>query len=336
MEKKRITNDGNQKLKLLYLMKILLDKTDEDHGITMKELISSLASYGIYAERKSIYSDIEILCQFGMDIMSERYGTSCLYRVGSRQFEIAELKLLVDSVQSSKFITEKKSRELIKKIEGLASRHQAIQLQRQVYVSNRIKTNNESIYYNVDVIHSAIGSNCQISFEYFKWNVKKQMEVKKNGERYRVSPWALSWDDENYYLIAYDNNASIIKHFRVDKMLKIEVETERRIGEEHFKQFDIAKYEKTMFGMYAGEEHIVKLECANELAGVMIDRFGIDISLIKKNDDYFTVSVPVSVSTQFFAWVISLGDKVKIIEPMVVVAEMQEVIKRLVQQYQLD
>ena len=183
---------GNQKLKILYLMKILLEETDEMHSITMSEILSKLSSYGVKAERKSIYDDIECLKTYGLDIILEKEGNTYAYRVASRQFELAELKLLVDSVQSSKFITEKKSHQLIKKIEALASRHEASKLQRQVYTMERVKTENESIYYNVDQIHDAIASNVQITFQYFNWNANKQKVLRKNGAIYKVSPWALS------------------------------------------------------------------------------------------------------------------------------------------------
>lgn len=324
----------NQKLKLLYLMKILLEKTDETHRITMQEIISSLDSYGISIERKTVYSDIELLRLYGLDVIGEQEGKSFYYSIASRDFELAELKLLVDSVQAAKFITEKKSNELIKKIEGLASKYEAQQLQRQVYVTNRIKAENENILYNVDLIHNAIGENSQIQFHYFQWNVDKKMELRRGGEYYVVSPWALSWDDEKYYLIAYDASETKIKHYRVDKMLHIETTGEKREGKDQFKQFDMAIYARKMFGMFGGEEQYVKLECANEMAGIIIDRFGKDVSLIKKDKDHFTVNVPVAVSRQFISWVMALGNGVKIIGPENVVEQVKEEIKRLVLQYQ--
>ena len=212
---------SNQKLKLIYLMKILLERTDETHSITMPEIIEALAAYDISAERKSLYNDIENLRVYGLDVIGTQEDRTYSYHIGNRQFELAELKLLVDSVQSAKFITAKKSNELIKKIEGLASKYEASQLHRQVFVTGRVKTMNESIYYNVDRIHTAIAENSRITFQYFQWNVDKKMELRHDGALYEVSPWSLSWDDENYYLIAYDSNEGIIKHFRVDKMLYI-------------------------------------------------------------------------------------------------------------------
>lgn len=323
----------NQKLKILYLMKILLEKTDETHSITMQEIIASLSSYGISAERKSIYSDIESLRQYGMDIIGDQQDRTYYYHVGNRQFELAELKLLVDSVQAAKFITTKKSQELIGKIEGMASKYEASQLHRQVYVTERIKTGNESIYYNVDMIHTAINTNSQIQFQYFQWDVNKKMVLKREGAYYEVSPWALSWDDENYYLIAYDHHENIIKHFRVDKMLHIDVTGQKREGKERFREFDIAVYAKKMFGMFTGEEQMVKLECDNQLAGVIIDRFGTDITLHKVDTEHFTVNVKVALSRQFLAWVISLGKGVKIVGPEKAVKLMREEVQRLMDEY---
>lgn len=323
----------NQKLKILYLMKVLLEKTDESHSITMPEIIAELEAYGITAERKSIYNDMECLRQYGLDIIGEQYDRTYYYRIGNRQFELAELKLLVDSVQSAKFLTAKKSNRLIKKIEGLASKYEASQLHRQVYVAERIKTMNESIYYNVDNIHNAIAKNSKITFQYFQWNVKKEMELRRNGALYEVSPWALSWNDENYYLVAYDSVERMIKHFRVDKMLNITVTDVKREGKALFQTFDMAVYAKKMFGMFYAEEQTVKLECANSLAGVVIDRFGKDVMLIPKDDSHFTVNVKVAVSLQFLAWVIGLGEDVKILEPKTVVDRINGEIDRLIRQY---
>lgn len=328
-----MAKSANQKLKILYLMKIFLEKTDETHRITMQEIIESLESYGISAERKSIYSDIEGLRQYGLDIIGEQEGKTFYYYVGSRQFELAELKLLVDSIQAAKFITEKKSNELIKKIEAFGSKYEAQQLQRQVYVSGRIKTMNESIYYNVDLIHNAILQNSQIRFHYFQWSVEKKMELRKNGAYYVVSPWALSWDDENYYMIAFDSAANTIKHYRVDKMLRIDLTGEKREGKEHFKQFDMAAYSKKVFGMFGGEEQYVKIEFHNRMAGVVIDRFGKDVSLVKKDAEHFVINVKVVVSPQFLAWVMALGDDAKIVGPENVVRQMREEINSLMKRY---
>ncbi|MBS6162288.1 MAG: WYL domain-containing protein, partial [Clostridiales bacterium] len=205
----------NQKLKLLYLMKILMQETDEAHPLSLAQLVEKLEGYGVEAERKSLYDDMEVLRVFGIDI--EKTGSrNCVYYVGSRTFEVAELKLLVDAVQASKFITRKKSSDLIKKMESLASVYEAGTLQRQVYVGNRVKTMNESIYYNVDKLHTAIYDDKKISFRYTDWAVdftagaRVKRQVRKNGRRYAVSPWALTWNNENYYLVGFDAAAGRI------------------------------------------------------------------------------------------------------------------------------
>lgn len=314
-------------------MKILLDRTDETHSITMPEIIDALEAYGISAERKSLYNDIENLRVYGLDVIGVQEDRTYSYHIGNRQFELAELKLLVDSVQSAKFITEKKSNELIKKIESLASKYEASQLHRQVFVAGRVKTMNESIYYNVDSIHAAIAGNSRITFKYFKWNVDKDMELRHDGALYEVSPWLLSWNDGYYYLIAYDSVKGIIKHFRVDKMLYIKSNGRKREGEKVFNSLDMAAYTGKMFGMYGGEDERVRLECDNALAGVMIDRFGKDISLIRLDDKKFAVNVEVAVSRQFLAWIIGLGEGVKIVGPQRIVDMMNDEIDRLVRQY---
>lgn len=323
----------NQKLKILYLLRILWEKTDDLHGITMSEILSSLESYGVSAERKSIYSDIESLNSFGIDITCEKRDRNYYYHLSGRMFELPELKLLVDSVQASKFITEKKSSELIKKIEGMVSKYEASQLQRQVIVSGRNKAMNENIYYNVDNIHTAIGENSKITFRYFQWDIKKNMVFRRNGELYEVSPWALLWDDENYYMVAFDSEEEKIKHFRVDKMLDINIKDEKREGEALFNKLDMASYSNKTFGMFGGEEVTVRLYCDNSLAGVMIDRFGQDIFMVPVDDEHFTVNVSVAMSMQFLAWVFALGEGVKIVGPEAVVSEMREQAERLMRQY---
>ena len=324
---------SNQKLKLMYLFKILMENTDETHSISMSDILLKLKDYGITAERKSIYNDLESLRQYGVDIVGVQRDRTYYYNVANRQFELAELKLLVDSVQSAKFLTTKKSNELIKKIEGFGSKYEAAKLQRQVYVTNRVKTMNESIYYNVDNIHTAIAGNRQIRFQYFQWNIKKEMELRHNGEYYRVSPWALSLDNENYYLVAYDDTEKRVKHFRVDKMLHIDITEDKREGKEHFSESDVAVYARKVFGMYSGKEERVKIHCENALAGVIIDRFGKDIIIVPDGDEHFNVNVNVVVSKQFIHWIMALGDGATIVSPQYVVDDVKEEIKRLCGQY---
>ena len=324
---------SNQKLKLLYLADILLSETDEDHPLPLKEIISKLKGFDISADRKTLYQDFEVLREYGYDIISEKRGRSCCYFLGERSFELPELKLLVDSVQSAKFITDKKSGVLIKKLESLTSRHLAKQLNRQVVISGRVKTMNESIYYNVDRLHEAINCDRQITFNYFQWNIKKEQELRHDGKLYKVSPWGLMWDDENYYLVAYDAEEEIIKHFRVDKMLRIAISEDKRKGKSCFKDFDLPKYTKSIFGMFGGTPERVSFEAADHMAGVMIDRFGKDLTIIPSGKDSFKASVNVLVSPQFLAWMISLGRDVRITAPANVVDMMRDEIKRLNEMY---
>lgn len=324
---------SNQKLKLLYMAKIFMEKTDEEHGLSVQEIIKLLNQYGVNADRKTLYLDFEELRHFGMDIVSNPVGRNVYYHLTARQFELPELKLLVDSVQSSKFITERKSRELIKKLESMVSIYDARQLQRQVVLSGRVKTMNESIYYSVDTIHDAINDDRQITFQYFQWNVLKKPELRHDGAWYRISPWALVWDDEYYYLIGYDAAAGVIKHYRVDKMLHLDMTDEKREGKDVFKKLDLARYSKGLFGMYGGEELTVTLLCENNMAGAIIDRFGKDISLIREDEEHFKTHVTVSASKQFLGWVIALGKGVKIISPESLVDAMKAEAKRLAEQY---
>lgn len=323
----------NNKFKLYRLAQIMLEKTDEEHFITMPEIMAELNRYEITADRKTIYADLKDLETLGIEVEGEPIGNRYHYHVISRSFELPELKLLVDAIQSSKFITERKTNSLIKKLETLVSKYDAAKLHRQVFVSGRIKTMNESIYYTVDAIHHAISENKKIKFQYFQWNVKKEMELRHDGAYYHISPWGLSWDDENYYLVGFDSDAKQIKHYRVDKMLHIKMTEEDREGKEHFKKLDMADYAKKSFGMFGGREQQVKLLVHNSLAGVMIDRFGKDIMLIPVDDDHFTINVDVRVSGPFLGWIISLGAGVKIVGPDEVVEQMNREIERLVQQY---
>lgn len=327
-------SEGYQ-LKLLYLMKIFLEETDEKHPLVVNELIQKLDGYGVVAARKSIASDIERLREFGMDIIHTKFNPGGYY-LASRDFELAEVKLLVDVVQASKFITVKKSNELIQKLGGLTSRYEANQLRRQVYVNNRVKTMNESIYYNVDKIHTAMFKDVKIRFKYYEWNAKKEMVLKKNGADYVVSPWMLTWDDENYYLRAFDAYAGIVKHYRVDKMLDIQITDAKRQGREYFENLDTAEFSKMTFGMFSGQEQDVKLCFENRLIGVAIDRFGKDIMTRPVDDNHFNVSVRVAVSPQFFGWVSALGTGVKIVYPDTVVFEYREYLKKLLGQYEIQ
>ena len=319
-----------QKLKLMYLAKILFDKTDEEHTLTISEIKEELQKFGISAERKSLYDDIEQLKLFGIDICSRKSKTTD-YFVASRDFELPELKLLVDSVQASKFITHKKSIELISKIEKLASRENAKKLHRQVFVTNRVKTLNEQIYYNVDKIHDAIAADKRITFKYFNLNVNKQKVYRKDGGIYEESPVALTWDDENYYLIAYKEKYGRYVHYRVDKMENICITDEDRVLPD--KEFDLSEYSKTVFSMFNGEQTEVSIRFTNDLVGVVFDRFGVDIPIVKDGAEHFICRVKVAVSPQFLSWVMSFGNNAKIISPQSVADELLKLALSVCEQY---
>ena len=323
---------NNQKLKMLYLAKIFMEETDDAHGLTLPEITQRLNGFDVNADRKTLYQEFEELRRFGLDILTDQRGHNTYYHLGCRDFELPELKLLVDAVQSSRFITDRKSHELIGKLEGLVSVHQARQLHRQVLIAGRIKTMNERIYYNVDILHEAINADAQIRFHYFQWNLNTQPVLRHGGAWYEVSPWGLTWEDENYYLVAYDAADDVIKHYRVDKMLDIAPLDKARQGGERF-HGDITRYTNSLFGMFAGEESAVTLEAENDMVGILIDRFGQDIPIAKVDDAHFETRVTVTVSPQFFGWVMALGDGVRITAPTPVVRKMREAARRLSQTY---
>ncbi|MBE5891556.1 MAG: WYL domain-containing protein, partial [Lachnospiraceae bacterium] len=263
----------NQKFKFTYLMRVMLEKTDDDHALTMSQIMDELEKYDVTAERKSIYADFADMTEkFGIEILKERIGRETYYHVGSREFELAEVKLLVDAIQSSKFITQTKSRELIGKIKGFVSEHQGKTLQRQVFIDDRVKTMNESVFYNVDEVYTAINENKKIKFKYYKWDINKKLVARRNGEWFVLSPWGLTWVDENYYMIAYDDWDGKVKSYRVDKMMRISITDEKRTGQKEFKEYDMANISKATFGMYGGPKKKVKIQFENSMCGVFLDR----------------------------------------------------------------
>lgn len=304
----------SQKLKLLYLLQYLLRYSDEQHPVSVSDMIGELERHGVSAERKSIYDDIEALRLFGVDIVAVRGKTTAYYAAG-REFELPELKLLVDSIQSSKFITQRKTVALIKKLENLASVHEAQMLERQVYVRNRVKSMNESVYYNVDAISDAIVSDRAIRFKYFEITPEKERQYRHGGAWYVVSPFSLIWDDENYYLLAWDAGTAALRHYRVDKMTAISALEQPREGKEAFRKMDMSAYSQKVFGMFTGEEKKVRLRFLNHLAGAVVDRFGKDVMLIRDGEEHFIVTVEIAVSPQFYAWLFGFGTEVEILSP---------------------
>ncbi|MCI9027046.1 MAG: WYL domain-containing protein [Lawsonibacter sp.] len=314
-----MSKSSNQKTKLLHLARMLLRQTDEDHPLTVPQIIEGLARQDIKAERKSIYDDLEALRLFGLDIQS-RKGKVPGWFVGEREFELPEVKLLMDAVQSSRFITQKKSDALIRKLEGLASSHQAGQLQRQVFVSGRIKVMNESIYYNVDKLHSAIAAQKAITFKYFDYDIQRRKVFRQEGKRYVVSPYGLIWNSENYYLVAFHHAYREMRHYRVDKMTEIVVTSLDRDGKDQHPDFQLAEYGQKHFGMYGGQEVRVTLRGRKDKAQLVWDRFGQDIILVPDGEEHFTVTLPVVISPQFFGWLLGLDGSVTLAGPREAVA----------------
>ena len=303
----------DMKLIILYVMKILLELSDEEHPITAADIDKELRAYGLSARRRSVYNDIEVLEQFGLDIIKVP-GNRGWY-VGERELELPELKILIDAVQVAKFIPPKKSESLIKKLERFTSRHMAKKLKRHIFLGNPSKSEFQSIYISVDTIHEAMSMDCRLSFQYMEWTEKKQVRLRHEGSAYEVSPWGLMWDDEYYYLLAYDPGINGIKHYRVDRMLNVRMLPEhKREGNKIYEKYREGFSRKT-FGMYGGDDVFVKLRCTNHMAGVIIDRYGQDTMMVPKDDGHFTAHVLVAQSPQFFGWVASNGVDIEIMEP---------------------
>ena len=301
----------NCKRKLPILAKLLLERSDEDHPITRQDMQDELARWGLSAERKSLYDDMEQLRELGLDVQAKR-GRNGGWYIGQRDFELAELKLLVDAVQSSRFLTKRKSDVLIRKLEGLACVHQARQLQRQVYVDRRVKTMNESIFYNVDRLQGAIAGNRAVTFRYFEYNAGRERVFRRAGERYRLTPYGLIWDSENYYLAGWDELRGEVRHYRVDKMADIVVSKSK--GHPRG-EWTAEGYARKHFGMFSGTPCRLKLRCEDRLAGVVIDRFGLEVPLIPDGEGYFTVTVDLVVSPPLWGWLFGLGPGVEVLAP---------------------
>lgn len=314
---------AEQKTRLLMLLSLLERETDEEHPLTEERLRAMLRARGIDAERKTVLDDLHALAEHGYDVVNRR-GRGGGFFLASRTFELAELKLLVDAVQSSKFISEKKSRSLIEKLCHLTSRYAAGSLARQVYVSGRVKSENKAILYAVDAIHTAIAENRRISFLYSEWTVEKTLRPRRGGARYEISPYLLTWEDGYYYMVGFDAAADTAKHFRVDKMSDVRPGAAPRDGAAFFAGFDPAEYTRETFGMYHGEETSVTLDCAEKLVGILIDRFGEGITFRRTDAGRVLCTVRVRVSPVFLAWVIGYGHEMHIVSPTSVAEQLQQ------------
>lgn len=321
----------NQKQKLLFILDTLKEKSDETHVLNVNYIINLLESNGIKAERKSVYDDIESLSDYGYDIVLKK-GRNGGYYLKSREFNTAELKILADAVQSSEFITDNKSRKLISKLKNLANEYEGKELQGQIIVKKRIKTMHESIYNDIDKIHSAILHNNKIRFNSYKW-VIKDAKFKKSSKAYEISPWIVFLDDNKYYLIGYDSEAENIKHFRIDKMININTTEKLREGEKVFNKFDHSEYADNNIGLNGGRYQNVKLNCNNELIDEIIDRFGKNIELYIKNENTFCTDVNVQADNRFFGWITGLGSGITIESPGDVVNEYKSYINEILKKY---
>lgn len=325
---------SNQKLKLLKLAEIFREETNEEHPITISRLIEMLDGMDIKAERKSLYDDIDTLCLCGMEI--EKTGASRntgYYYVGGK-FELQELKLLADAVACSKFITEKKSEILVEKLSSLTNRFDKAELKRNVIVTDRVKNVNEQIYYNVDTIQRAIHDNNQIRFRYFHLDRKKKKQYHNDGGYSVVSPYALCWSEENYYLIGYYEKRKDVNPFRVDRIESVEIiEDKKRVPKP--KGFSLNEYTKKRFSMFSGEDLRVTLRVHNDLSNVIFDRFGSNITIYtdEEDDNYFVINQPVTASSIFYGWVFQFGEKMEIVEPEDVREGFKKYIKKVLNLY---
>ena len=326
-----MANQFGQKLKLLYTMNIILNETDEEHPLNANEIKERLNELGIEAERKSIYKDISTLIEYGLDIEKSEIHRGGYY-VASKTFELAELKLLVDAISSSRFISEGKVNDLVDRIVALGNVYDSDELRRQVVVPNRNKGKSDKIFYAIDTIYRCIDSNHKMCFRYYNWNVDKEKEFKYDGKPITVSPACLIWFEENYYLVAYSDDREEIRYYRVDKMERAEEIFEDREGISDIDKKEIARITRNSFGMFKGENEIVSITCDKSLVGVFIDRFGHDISISDRGDKA-NLRIELEVSPQFFGWLSGLGDKVYIDGPSDVKNEYKNYIKGLLKNY---
>ena len=323
----------NQKLKIFYILDYLQKNSHREHPVRAAELIAMLESeHDISCDRKTIYSDIAALQDYGVDIVSLP-GKNGGYYIASRNFELPELKLLIDAVQSSRFLTEKKSRELIGKLCSQCSVHDARLMRRDVLVSGRVKSMNETIYYNVDAIQEAIAQNRQITFRYFDWDLGGKRKYRERD--YQASPYGLCQDNENCYLLAHSPRHGVTS-YRVDRMTDIRLTEEARTPCPELTGKALAEHANRLFQMYSGEETTVKLRFHRSLINVVVDRFGRDILLIPDDETHFVFTVNVAVSPMFLSWVIGFGSKARILYPQSVIDQCTQLCREAMEQYQAN
>lgn len=322
----------NQKLKIFYILDYLQKNSHQDHPVRAAELLTMLEQqHNIVCERKTIYSDIAALQDYGVDIVSIP-GKNGGYYIASRNFELPELKLLIDAVQSSRFLTEKKSRELIEKLCSQCSVYDARLMRRDVLVSGRVKSMNETIYYNVDAIQDAIAENRQIAFRYFDYGLDGKRHYRNRN--YQASPYGLCQDHENCYLLAHSERHGVTS-YRVDRMNDIRLLDDPRTPCPELTGKALTEHANRLFQMYAGEQTAVKLRFHRSLINAVIDRFGREVMLIPDGEEHFVFTAEVAVSPMFLSWVIGFGQKAKILYPESVVQACQDLCREALAQYDL-
>ena len=320
----------NQKLKIFYILDYLKENSHQDHPVRAAELLSMLErQHNIICDRKTVYSDIAALQDYGVDIVSIP-GKNGGYYIASRNFETPELKLLIDAVQSSRFLTEKKSRELIEKLCRECSIHDARLMRRDVVVSGRVKSMNETIYYNVDAIQEAIGANRQITFRYFDWGIDGKRRYRE--KHYQASPYGLCQDNENCYLLALSDRHGVTS-YRVDRMSDISLTAESRVPCPELTGKNLTAHANKLFQMFSGDATTVKMRFHRDLTNVVMDRFGRGTMLIPDGEDHFVFTVNVAVSPMFLSWVIGFGSKAKILHPQSVIDECKALCREAIDQY---
>ncbi len=323
----------NQKLKIFYILDYLKRNSHQDHPVGAPELLAMLSQqHNIQCDRKTVYSDIAALQDYGVDIVSIP-GKNGGYFLASRSFELPELKLLIDAVQSSRFLTEKKSRDLIKKLCNECSVHDSNLIRRDVLVSGRVKSMNETIYYNVDTIQDAIAQNKQVTFKYFDWNLDGQPKFR--DKPYQASPYGLYQDNENCYLLAHSQRHGAT-NYRVDRMTEIVILEEKREPCPELTGKNLVEYANKQFQMFKGESKSVKMRFHRSLINVVIDRFGRDVLLIPDGEDHFVFTAEVAVSPLFLSWIMGFGGKAKILHPQPVIEEFRQLCRESLQQYEMN
>lgn len=320
----------NQKLKIFYILDYLERNSNEKHPVRTSELIDMLdRNHNIRCDRKTVYSDVAALQDYGVDIVSIP-GKNGGYYIASRNFELPELKLLIDAVQSSRYLTEKKSRELIEKLCSQCNEQDAKLMRRTVLVSGRVKSMNETIYYNVDAIQEAIAQNKQISFRYFDWDFGGKRKYRE--KEYLASPYGLCQDHENCYLLAFSDRHGITS-YRVDRMTDIQLTDNARIPCPELTGKALHDHANRLFQMYSGDALDVKMRFHRSLLNVVIDRFGKDTMLIPDGEDWFNFTVKVAISPMFLSWIIGFGAKAKILYPQAVAEQCKQLCLEAMSQY---